>query len=160
MTDDLLPDLDTRLRRVAVDFILPTGLRVDNAVRVAEDLVASGVDGEATIEVAALSRDSLGSDAEPLVRAMLAEHSVDVPVPADEHAEHEVLLRAFGYLDLPLYFFEMPFYAASPAWDDQSPLDRALNALLDKRDHLTSPAERDQVEKEMRSAVRDHLTPD
>ena len=71
-----------------------------------------------------------------------------------------MLLRAFGYLDLPLHFFEGPFYAASPAWDDQSPLDRVLYALLDKRDHLTSPAERDQVGTEMRSAVRDHLTPD
>lgn len=79
---------------------------MDSAVRVAEDLVASGDDGEATIGIAALSRDSLGSDAEPLVRAALAEHGIDLPVPADEESEYQVLLRAFGYLDLPIHFFE------------------------------------------------------
>lgn len=140
-----------------MDFILPTGLRVDDAVGVAEDLVASGVHGEATMEVAALSRDSLGSDAEPLVRAMLSEHGIDVPVAQDEDSEYQVLLRAFGYLDLPVQFFEGPFYVRILAWDDQVPLDRALVTLLDKRDHLTTPAERDEVEQEMRSAVRDHV---
>jgi hypothetical protein len=160
VTNDLQPDLDARLRRVAVDLILPTGLRVDDAVRLAEDLVVSGADGEATIEVAALRRDSLGSDAEPLVRAMLSEHGIGVPVPADEVSEYRVLLRAFGYLDLPIHFVEWPFYARLPAWHDQGPLDRALVTLLDKRDHLTSPAERHQVEQEMRSVVRDHLAPD
>ena len=158
MTGSVQPDLDARLRRVAVDFILPSGLRVDDAVRVAEDLVASGVHDEATVQVSALSRDSLGSDAEPLVRAMLSEHGIDVPVAPDENAEYQVLLRAFGHWDLPVHFFEGQFYIRIPAWDDQGPLDRTLVTLLNKRDHLTIPAEREAVEQEMRAVVRDHLS--
>lgn len=158
MTESLQPDLDARLHRVAVDFILPTGLRVDDAVALAEDLVVSGFTGEATVEAAALRRNSLGSDAEPLVRAMLSEHGIDVPVTQDEESEYRVLLLAFGYWDLPVHFFEGPFYVQIPAWDDQSPLDRALVTRLDQRDHLTTPAERDAVEQEMRAVVRDHVT--
>lgn len=158
MTESLQPDLDARLHRVAVDFILPTGLRVDDAVALAEDLVVSGFMGEATIEVAALSRDSLGSDAEPLVRAMLSERGIDVLVTQDEDSEYRVLLLAFGYWDLPIHFFEGPFYVRIPAWDDQGPLDRTLVTMLDQRDHLTTPAKRDAMEQEMRAVVRDHVT--
>lgn len=157
MADSVPPDLHARLHCVAVAFILPTGLRVDDAVAVAEDLVSSGFVGDATVEVAAPGRNSPVSDAEPLVRAMLAEHGIDVPVTQDEDSEYRVLLRAFGYWDLPIHFFEGPFYVRIPAWDDQGPLDRALVTMLDQRDHLTTPAERDAVEQEMRAVVRDHV---
>jgi hypothetical protein len=157
VTESLPPDLAARLNRVAVAFILPTGLRVDDAVAVAEDLVASGFAGDATVEVAALSRNSPGSDAEPLVRAMLTEHGIDVPITQDEESEYRVLLRAFGYWDLPIRFFEGPFYVRIPAWDDQGPLDRALVTMLDERDHLTTPGERDAVEQKMRAVVRDNI---
>ncbi len=150
-------DLDARLHSVAVIFVLPTGLRVDDAVAVAEDLVVSGFIGEATVDVAALSRDSLASDAEPLVRAMLSEHGIDVPVIEDEDSEYRLLLLAFGYWNLPIHFFEGPFYVRIPPWDEQGPLDRALVTLLDQRDHLTTPAERDAIEQEMRGAVRRHV---
>ncbi|WP_028645621.1 hypothetical protein [Nocardioides sp. URHA0020] len=142
---------------MAVDFILPTGLRVDEPVAVAEDLVESGFTGEATVKVAALSRDSLGNDSEPLVRAMLSEHRIDVPVTQDEDSEYRVLLRASGYWNLAIHFFEGPFYARIPAWDDQGPLDRALVTMLDQRDHLTTPDDRDAVEREMRAVVRNHV---
>ena len=151
-------DLDARLRGVAVDFILPTGLHVGGAVAVAEDLVTSGFLGEATVAVAALSRHSLISEAEPLVRTMLSEHGIDVPIAEDADSQYEVLLAAFGYWDLPINFFEGPFYLRIPAWNDQSPLDRALVTLLDQRDHLTAPADRDAIEREMRSVVRAHVT--
>ena len=65
-----------RLHGVAVGFILPTGPRVDVAVAVAEDLVASGSSGTATMEVAALRRDAPLSDVEPLLHSMLVEHAV------------------------------------------------------------------------------------
>jgi hypothetical protein len=68
-----------------------------------------------------------------------------------------VLLRAFGYWELPIHFFEGPIYLRIPAWDDQDRLDRALVTMLDKRDHLTTPAERDAVEREMRAVVREHV---
>ena len=152
-------DFDARLRRVAVDFILPTGPRVDDAVAVAEDLVASGPTGVATVEVAALSRTTPLSEAEPLMLAMLAEHGIELPKPDDEQSEYQILLVAFGYWDLPIHFFEGPFYVQIPTWEDQGPLDRALVTLLDQRDHVTSPAERDSIEEEMRAVVRAHITP-
>jgi hypothetical protein len=155
--ESLEPDLDVCLRRVAVDFILPGGPRVDYAVAAAERLVAAGNTGEATLELAALSRTALLSDAEPLVRAMLAEHGIVVPLDQDENSTYRLLLIAFGYWDLPIYFFEGPFYDRIPAWDDQGPLDRALVILLDKRDQLTAPTDRDSVEQEMRAVVRQHL---
>jgi hypothetical protein len=159
VTDNATSAFEDRLHRVAVDFILPTGLDVNLAVTLAEDMVASGVGEAATLAVATLARDSLVSDAEQPVREMLAENGIDVPQPDDEQDEYQVLLRAFGYWDLPLYNFEGPFYVQIPAWDDQGPLDRALVIMLDRRDHETTPQVRAAVEQEMRATVRRHLSP-
>jgi hypothetical protein len=157
--EPLTRDLDARLRRVAVDFILPTGPRVDDAVAVAEDLVASGSTGVATVQVAALSRTTSLSDAESLMKAMLAEHGIDLPSAEDEQSEYQTLLVAFGYWNLPIHLFEGPFYVQIPTWEDQGPLDRALVTLLDQRDHVTSPVGRDSIEEEMREVVRAHIAP-
>ncbi|NYG59334.1 hypothetical protein BJ980_002257 [Nocardioides daedukensis] len=124
----------------------------------AEDLVVSGFMGAATVQVAALSRITPLSAAEPLVRGMLAEHGVEVPLAEDEGSEYQVLKRSFGYWDLPIYFFEGPFHVQIPAWDDQSSLDRALVTLLDQRDSLTMPTERASIEQEMRAVVRAHVS--
>lgn len=159
MADNATPAFDDRIHRLAVNFILPTGLEVDIAVRLAEDMVASGVGGEATVAVAALARDSRVSDAEQPVRDMLAEHGIEVPQPEDEQDEYQVLLRAFGYWGLPLHNFEGPFYAQIPAWNDQGPLDRALVTLLHRRDQKTTPGARAAVEQEMRDTVRMHVAP-
>lgn len=148
-----------RLHRVAVDFILPSGLDVDTAVAVAADMVAARVGGAATLAVATLARDSIVSDADQPVREMLAEHGINVPQPHDEQDEYQVLLRAFGYWDLPLHNFEGPFYVQVPAWDDHGPLDRALVRMLDRRDHETTSQARAAVEQEMRDTVRRHVAP-
>jgi hypothetical protein len=158
VTDNLTNAFADRLHWAAVDFILPAGLDVNVAVTLAEDMVASGVGGAATVAVAALARDSLVSDAEQPVREMLAEHGIDVPRPDDEQDEYQVLLRAFGYWNLPLHNFEGPFYVQIPAWNDQGPLDRALVALLDRRDNETTPQARAAVEQEMRDTVRSHVS--
>ena len=159
MTDDATTTFKDRLHRVAVDLILPTGLDVTMAVTLAEDMVASGVGEAATVAVATLARDSLVSDAEQPVREMLSEHGIDVPQPHGEQDEYQVLLRAFGYWDLPLYNFEGPFYDQIAAWDDQGPLDRELVTMLDRRDHETTPQARAAVEQEMRDTVRRHVAP-
>ena len=59
------------------------------------------------------------SDAENPIGEMLAEYGIRVPVPTDEDDEYRLLLTAFGYWNLPLHFFEGPFYVRIPAWEDQ-----------------------------------------
>jgi hypothetical protein len=140
--------------------MFPTsGPRIDRAVAVAEDLVASGFTGDATVEVAALRRDAVRSDAEPLVLAMLAEHGIAVPEPEDEEAEYQLLLRAFGFWDLPLGDFYSPFLHRLPPWDAQDDLHRALNLMFDELDHATDPAQKREVEQRMRTTVRDAIGP-
>ena len=121
--------------------------------------MASGFTGDATVEVAALRRDAARSDAEPLVLAMLAEHGIDLPTPQDEEAEYQLLLRAFGFWDLPLRDFYSPFLHRLPAWDEQGDLERALIALFDDLDHATEPAHKLAVEERMRAKVREALGP-
>lgn len=100
------------------------------------------------------------SDAEPLLRLMLVEHGLDVPAPGDDEDEYRLLLHAFGCWDLPIHYFEGPFYVHVPAWDDQDPLDRTLVLLLDQRDRETAPDARQAMEDEMRAAVRRTLASD
>jgi hypothetical protein len=88
---------------------------------------------------------------------MLAEHEIRVAVPQDEDEEYQLLLTAFGYWNLPLHFFEGPFYVRIPAWDNQGPLDRTLVTSLDRRDHATSQDARLAIEHDMRAAVRAHV---
>jgi hypothetical protein len=116
--------------------------------------------GEATVEVAALHRAFSLRDAEPIVRAMLVEHGIEVPIADDEESEYQLLLLAFGYWDLPIHFFEGPFNVRVPAWEGQGALDRILITLLDQRDQMTTPAQRDAIEQEMRAVVRTHVAAD
>jgi hypothetical protein len=157
MTETEGRDMAARLHLVAVGFVLPEGPVVEDAVVLAEDLLASGVTGPATVGVASLDRAAIRSEAEQPIREMLAEHGIRVPVPTDEDDEYRLLLTAFGYWNLPLHFFEGPFYVRIPAWDDQGPLDRTLVTLLDLRDHETSLGARQSAEDEMRAAVRTHV---
>jgi hypothetical protein len=159
VTDNATTAFDDRLHRVAVDFILSTGLDVTMAVALAEDMVAAGVGEAATVAVATLVRDSFVSDADQPVREMLAQHGIDVPQPHGEQDKYQVLLRTFGYWDLPFHNFEGPFYVQIPAWDDQGPLDRELVVMLDRRDNETTPQARAAIEQEMRDTVRRHVAP-
>jgi hypothetical protein len=114
MTEATGRELAYRLHLVAVELVLPDRLRVEDAVVLAEDLLASGFTGPATVGVACLERRAIRSDAEQPIREMLAEHGIRLPVPEDEDEEYELLLTAFGYWDLPLHFFEGPFYVHIP----------------------------------------------
>jgi hypothetical protein len=159
MAEIVRREFAARLHLVAVGFVLPAGPLVEEAVLLAEDLVASGFEGSATVTVASLERFATRSEAEQPIRDMLAEHEIRVPVPTDDHGEYRLLLTAFGYWDLPLHAFEGRFYVRIPAWDDQEPLDRALVTLLDRRNHETGPDARLSVEREMRASVRAHVPP-
>jgi hypothetical protein len=126
-------------------------------VVLAEDLVASGFVGDATVEVAALRRDAARSDAEPLVRNMLAECGIDLPLPEDVDAEYRLLLKAFGFWDLPIADFYSPFLHRLPSWDEQNALERTLIHLFDDLDRATDPAQKHEIVQRMRAAVRDAL---
>lgn len=154
----LSADFEARLHRVAVDLAFSVGgPDIERAVVLAEDLVAAGLTGNATVEVAALPRDAIRSDAEPLVRDMLAEHGIESPVAEDAAAEYLVLLRAFGFWELPITDFYGPFLHQLPSWGGQNPLERTLIQLLDELDHFAEPAMKAEVVERMRAAVRDAL---
>jgi hypothetical protein len=151
-------DFGDRLHRLAVDLMLPVdGPRMEAAVMLAEDLVAAGYSGEATLEVASLRRDAARSDAEPPVRRMLAEHGIDLPVPVDEDAAYDLLLRAFGFWDLPVADLYMPFLNRLPAWEEQDDLQRTLLELFEELDHTTGTMLKPAVVDRMREVVRDAL---
>jgi phytoene dehydrogenase-like protein len=90
---------------------------------------------------------------------MLAEHGIDLRAPEDEAAEYQLLLRAFGFWDLPMRYFYSPFLHRLPAWDEQDELQRALTVLFDDLDHATEPAQKREVEERMRATVRNAIGP-
>src|SRR5258708_20151292 len=99
-------EFEARLHRVAVDLMWRTGgPRLDEAVILAEDLVAAGLAGDATVDVASLRRDAIRSDAEPLVRNMLAEYEIDLPVVEDDAARFRVLFKRSGSGTFHLHTF-------------------------------------------------------
>ena len=142
-----------RLQSVAVSLLSPSASVLDDAIRLAEDLVAGGVGGFATLDVAALSIGAPSRDAEPAVRAMLAEFDLEPPAE-DDVGRYQVLLWLFGHAELPLQTFEQDFYSRLESTDEQTELDRVLMGLSHELDQLYRPADRRRVENEMRGAVR------
>lgn len=88
---------------------------------------------------------------------MLAEHGIALPTPTDEEAQYRLLLRAFGFWDLPMGDFYSPFLHRLPGWDQQDDLERTLIVLFDDLDHATETSQKRGVEERMRAAVRDVL---
>lgn len=144
-------DLRNGLYRLAAGWILSDGPSVGEGVRLAEQLLAAGFDGPATVEVASLPHDATLRDSEPLLRAMLAEHEIWSGEMTDRYA---MLLRAFGFSDLPIHLFEGAFYSRLPHWDEQGPLDRALVVMFNERNHEANPERRLQMEARIRAEVR------
>ncbi|TDD46750.1 hypothetical protein E1263_35905 [Kribbella antibiotica] len=150
---------ETRLQRLAVDIVV-SRTPMDDAVVLAEDLLAAGFEGDATVEVAVLRRDVTYGDAGPLVRAMLAEYGIELPIPGDEEAEYRLLLRTFGLWKLPIGDFYAPFLHQLPPWDKQDSLERALMELFVRLDNASVPAQADEVVERMRATVRAALQAD
>ena len=146
-----------RLTRVAADFGSGLGPRVSEAVALAEDLVAAGYSGVATIEVAALRRDAALSDAEPRLRKMLAELGAEPPPREDRDAWREWLVRAFAFGRLPLIDFNGRFLELAPRVEQQTHLDRMVLRQLADLDAEASPAEKARLVERMRVEVRQAL---
>lgn len=146
--------LIVRLHRLAVNLVLDKPFIVDEAIALACDLVVAKTDTPSTIEVAALYRGTTLADSNPLLRTMLKEHGIEIPGFAMDEEQFAARRRAFGFWGLSLSDFELPFYEQIAEWHLQGPFDRAIVMLLDKRDHETKPARRDEIEEQMRQVVR------
>lgn len=155
MAGDLPEGLRARLHVLAIDFLLKHRPVVPGAVDLACDLIVAGRDGPATVEVAALFRDARIDDAEHLLRSMLLEQGVEVPLLDTAEQRFAAMRTAFGFWDLPIAEFEGPFYERLPAWDDQEQLDRRLVVMLDRRDNEVDPERRRDIEDQMRVAIRE-----
>ena len=149
--------LAVRLHGLAAFFVLPPGPSMTEAVVLAEELVAGGEEGPATIAVAALPRDVTRRDADELVRAMLSEQAVPVPPADDVEGEYRALLGFFGSWGLPLHHFLDAFLRHLPVEPDQDALDRQLRGLLHELDHEGFVVEQRAIEERMRAAVRASL---
>jgi hypothetical protein len=121
------------------------------------DLIGADVATPPVVAVACLSPDETWRDAAAPILEMLESLGADVPQDADESTAWPIVLRAFGFCDLPLGDFFGPFLTRLPAWDEQDGLDRSLNLLLVELDHAGDPGARDVVVAQMRAAVPDTL---
>jgi len=156
MANDLPDELRHRLLLLAREVMLERYPQ-SHAVTLACDLLAAGVEGHATVEVASLPEGATWSDAADHVHAMLSEHGVQVPKADAGEARYTVLRDAFRDGILTAGDFEGAFYVRLPEWSAQHPLDRTLALLYDERDHLTDERQRANVEERMRQAIRDHV---
>lgn len=109
------------------------------------------------VAVACLSLDETWRDAGAPILEMLESLGTEVPQDEDEATAWPIVLRAFGFCDLPLGDFYGPFLTRLPAWDEQNGLERALNQLLDELDHAGDPHARGAAVAQLRAAVRDSL---
>jgi hypothetical protein len=90
--DAFVDSLHAELALLAARFVLPgLGPDVDQAIRVACDLLAQNLDTPATVDVAALSYGTPLRDAGPAIREMLREQ--DFPAAGDA-AQFTTVLRA------------------------------------------------------------------
>ena len=73
----------------------------------------------------------------------------------NEDAAYELLLRAFGFWDLPVQWnLYVPFSNRVAAWEHQDELDRTLFLLFEELDHTASAALKPAGVDRMRAVVR------
>ena len=130
---------------------------VTESIALACDLIRADVATSPVVAVACLSPDETWRDAGARILEMLESLEAEVPQVEDESTAWPIVLRAFGFCDLPLADFFGPFLTRLPAWDEQDGLERSLNLLLDELDHAADPQARDVVIARMRAAVRDAM---
>lgn len=141
------PDLGARLHAIAKPFILQGRLfDVDDAIRLACDLLARDLDGPATTSVAVLPFGTPLRDCEPEIRAMLDEHGVCLAAEdATEDDRIGLLLKKFAAGRLSVGEIWGPLLFWLPTWPDQTAVQRALVQLITEDDGLTTPAAHAQI---------------
>jgi hypothetical protein len=128
-------DLRAQLHRLAVQFVLPCLPDVDQAIRLACELIVHDLQTPATISVAALSYGTTLRDSESLIRDMLSEQGVWLP--EDEATEPErfnFVLRAFASGGIGVADMITALFHALPSWEDQTEVQRALLRLITELD--------------------------
>ena len=133
--------LHAELAVLAARFVLPGhGPDVDQAIRLACELMACELDTPATVDVAALRYGTPLRDACPLLREMLQEQGFPAPGPdASQTGEFRAVLRALAAGSLAVGEFYIILIDHQPTWDGQDELDRRLMALLDDWELQTTP---------------------
>ena len=145
---------------LAARFVLPgLGPDVDQAIRLACELLVHDLDTPATAEVAALRYGTPLRDAAPLLRQMVQEQGFPAPGPdAGQAGELRAVLRALAAGSLAAGEFYAILLDRLPAWDKQDELDRRLMALLDDWDQQTTPEGRSAAAEALRAAARDAVS--
>jgi hypothetical protein len=133
--------LHAELALLAATFVLPgPGPDVDQAIRLACELLIRELETPATVDVAALRYGTPLRDAAPQLRQMLEEQGFPAPGPDTSQAgKFRAVLRALATGSLPAGEFYVILLDRLPAWDKQDQLDRRLMALLDDWGLQTTP---------------------
>lgn len=157
MVDASVDSLRGELALLAATFVL-TGLgpNVDQAIRVACDLLVRDMDTPATVAVAGFAYGATLSDAGPVIRDMLREQGFPAPEPgASEAEEVRAVLRAVAGGALGICEFSGFFVRQVPAWEQQEERQRRLVALLHDWDWARTPEARSATAAAVRQAARD-----
>jgi hypothetical protein len=149
--------LRAELALLAARFALPgLGPDVDQAIRLACELLVRGLDTPATADVAALRYGTPLRDAAPLLRQMLQEQGLPAPSPdASPAGKFHAVLRALATGSLAVDEFYISLIDYLPAWDKQDELDRRLMALLDDWERQTTPEGRSAAAETLRAVARE-----
>ncbi len=148
-------ELRARLYRLAMRIAFPGPVPdVDQAIRLACELLTLERDTPATIDVAALHWGTAFRDAEPLIRDMLGQQQVLVPEPGTGQPELlGFLLRAFADGCLAWSEIWHRLLDLLPRWQDQGQAQRELMRLALELEQDTSPAGTAETIAAMRAAA-------
>jgi len=160
VSDDSVDSSRAGLALLAARLVLPgLGPDVDQAIKVACDLVARGLDTPGTVGVAALRYGTPLRDAGPVIREMLDEQGFPAAGPDASDAEKFVtVLRAVGAGGLGVGEFFGVFMRQVPAWNQQDEFQRSLVLLLDEWAEETTPEGRSAAAAAVRKVARDAVS--
>lgn len=157
MGDASVDSLHAELAMLAARFVLPGhGPDVDQAIRLACDLLTQDLDTPATVDVAALRYGTALRDAGLVIRAMLREQGFPAAEPdAGEAEEFTTVLRAVGAGGMQIGEFFIFFMRVIPAWQQQDSLQRRLVVLLNDWAEETTTEGRSAIAADVRRIAKD-----
>ncbi len=152
--------LHAGLALLAARFVLAgVGPDVDQAIKLACELLVCELDTPATVDVAALRYGTPLRDADLLIREMLREQGFPAPGPdASEAEEFRVVLRALAAGGLDVGEFYVILIDHLPPWKEQDQLDRRLMVLLDEWELQTTPEGRSAAAEALRAVAREAVS--